>query len=126
MHLRTASEEGGDDRSIGGGTVLLGVLTLAGMLMVGARQQPEGWEAWTVPTIPGIVFGFVNFFLGRHSRESAGPFAKRRPNTEVPDITRRERIRSAAAALPGDERERLLAGAACDRMAADAGHDHSR
>ena len=100
---------GVDDRSIGGGTVVLGVLTLVGILMVGARQQPEGWGAWTVPTILGIVLGFVNFFLGRHSRESAGPFAKRRPNTEVPDITRRERIRSAVAALAGDERERLLA-----------------
>ena len=100
---------GAEDRDIGGGTVFLGVLTLVGMLIIGARQQPEGWQAWTIPTILGIVFGFGNFFLGRRSREIAGPLPKRRPKTEMPGITRREGIRSAVAALPVDERERLLA-----------------
>lgn len=97
-----------DDSDIGDGTAILGVLTLVSIILVGQDQQPPGWQAWTVPTVLGIVLALANSYFGRRSRLVSGAFSRRRPGPLVSETERRQRIRSVVSALPIDERERLL------------------
>ena len=99
---------GPEDGSLASGHVFLSVLMLAGMIAIGRRQQPDGWEVWLVPTVLGIVLASINMFVARHPREAAGPLSTRPPPTAESESARRQRVRAAVATLPEVERARLL------------------
>ncbi|WP_343319787.1 hypothetical protein AAFM46_04420 [Arthrobacter sp. TMP15] len=100
---------GADDKSIAGGTIILGVLTLAGILTIGVRQQPPAWEIWLVPTILTIVLAVLINFLSNDLHESPGPFAKRAPQSLESDFIWTENMRVAVASLPQTAQESLRA-----------------
>lgn len=93
----------GDGTSATIGIGLVAVLVVVGIGLVGERQGVDGWQAWLAVALLGPLACAAHLVVLRLARRRSQPSAAL---SGAPDGAA---VESLVAALPGDERDRLLA-----------------